>query len=137
MKELNVNAKIEFKMEGATDVTIDVLPRIGKSYQNAIKKIMQNGRLYQVELTDGYTAFGENTRLARRVPEIGYIARIATEEKESGKKLEDYIKEFKANGIAFDGKSIPQFIDTIEDVKAREEKEANKTEKTKEKVEAK
>ena len=34
----------------------------------------------------------------------------------------DDTKEFKANGIWSDGKSIPEFIDTVEDVKAREEK---------------
>ena len=34
------------------------------------------------------------------------------EEKEQNKKVEDYIKEFKENGIIFDGKTIPEFIDT-------------------------
>lgn len=130
MKELNENAKtIKFEMEGATDVTSEILPRVGKSYQDTIKRVMQNGRLYQVELNDGYTAFLEKTRLARRVPEVGFIARIAKEEKEGNKTLEMYLKEFKENGIAFDGKTIPQFIDTIEDVKAREEKEAEKAKK--------
>lgn len=135
MENLNKeNAKtIQFEMKGATNVTSEVLPRIGKSYQETIKRVMQNGRLYQVELADGYTAFLENTRLARRVPEIGFIARIAKEEKEGNKTLNDYIKEFKQNGISFDGKTIPQFIDTIEDVKARQEKEAKKA-VTKDKV---
>ena len=53
-----------------------------------------------------------------------WYSKIAKEEKEQNKKLDDYIKEFKENGIAFDGKSIPEFIDTIKDVKARKEKEA-------------
>ena len=35
--------------------------------------------------------------------------------------------EFKQNNIAFDGKTIPEFVDTIEDVKARKEKEETKT----------
>lgn len=137
MEKLNGNAKtIKFEMEGAKDVTSEILHRVGKTYQDTIKRIMQNGKLYQVELSDGYTAFLEKTRLARRVPEIGFIARIAKEEKEGNKTLKDYIKEFKENGIACDGKTIPQFIDTIEDVKAREEKEAEKAKKTetKEKV---
>lgn len=137
MEKLNGNAKtIKFEMEGAKDVTSEILHRVGKTYQDTIKRIMQNGKLYQVELSDGYTAFLEKTRLARRVPEIGFIARIAKEEKEGNKTLEMYLKEFKENGIACDGKTIPQFIDTIEDVKAREEKEAEKAKKTetKEKV---
>lgn len=49
--------------------------------------------------------------------------KIANEEKTNGYDLKHYIEEFKKNKIAFDGKNIPEFIDTIEDVKAREQKE--------------
>ena len=48
---------------------------------------------------------------------------FANEEKENGYDLKHYIEEFKKNKIAFDGKNIPEFIDTIEDVKARKQKE--------------
>ena len=133
--------KIKFEMEGAKDVTKETINRIGKSYQDAVKEILQNGRLYQITLNDGYTVYGQNVRLARRVPEIGFIARVATEEKNNGKTYEEYIKEFTENNIAFDGKSIPQFIDTKEDIvkmeekaKAKAEKEAEKEAKKAEKV---
>ena len=129
MKELNATT-IKFEMEGAKDVTSEVLPRVGKSYQETIKRVMQNGKMYLVELTNGYTAFGEKTRLARRIPEVGFIARIAKEEKEHNKTINDYIKEFTENGIYFDGKTIPEFIDTIEDGEKANEKKAEKAEKT-------
>lgn len=49
-----------------------------------------------------------------------WYSRIAKEEKEQNKKVEDYIKEFKENGIIFDGKTIPEFIDTEKSLKARQ-----------------
>ena len=101
-----------------------------KKNSERVKRVMQNGKMYLVELTNGYTAFGEKTRLARRIPEVGFIARIAKEEKEHNKTINDYIKEFTENGIYFDGKTIPQFIDTIEDVEKANEKKAEKAEKT-------
>lgn len=128
MKTLNV--VIKFEMEGAKDVTTEVLPKVSKRYRETVKRIMQNGKLYLVELADGYTAFCEKSRLARRIPEVGFIARIAKEEKEQNKTTNDYIQEFVANGIYFDGKTIPQFIDTIEDVEKVNEKKVEKTEKT-------
>lgn len=127
MKELNKqNAKTNEKVE-VKEVTKDLIDRIGKSYQGAIKTITQEGRIYTVELNDGYTCYNEKSRKARRVPEIGFIARIATEQKGNEKANEEYLKEFKANGIWSDGKNIPEFIDTIEDVKAREAKAKEET----------
>ena len=125
--------KVNFEMKGAQNVTKEILPRIGKSYQDAVKEILQNGRLYQVTLNDGYTVYGQKVRLARRVPEVGFIARVATEEKSNGKTYGEYIKEFTENKIAFDGKSIPQFIDTLEDVAKAEEKEKERAQKEAEK----
>lgn len=124
----NANTK-EVKVE-IKDVTKEVIDRVGKTYQPAIKKITQEGRIYTVELNDGYTVYNEKVRKARRVPEIGFIARVATEQKGNEKANEEYLKEFKANGIWFEGNKIPEFIDTVEDVKARQEKA--KQEKTKE-----
>lgn len=122
MEKLNTkNAETKAKVE-VKDVTKEVIDRVGKSYQGAIKKITQEGRIYTVELNDGYTCYNEKSRKARRVPEIGFIARIATEQKGNEKANEEYLKEFKANGIWSDGKNIPEYIDTIEDVKARNEK---------------
>ena len=113
----NAETKVEIR-----EVTKEVIDRVGKSYQPAIKKITQEGRIYTVELNDGFTCYNEKVRKARRVPEIGFIARVATEQKGNEKANEEYLKEFKANGIWSDGKNIPEFIDTIEDVKAKEEK---------------
>lgn len=128
MNELNTkNAKTkEVKVE-VKDVTKEVIDRVGKSYQAAIKKITQEGRIYTVELNDGYTCYTEKVRKARRVPEIGFIARVATEQKDEKKTVEEYLKEFKANGIWSDGKTIPEFIDTVEDVKTKQEKAKEET----------
>ena len=132
MEKLNTNnAKTkEVKVE-VRDVTKEVIDRVGKTYQPAIKKITQEGRIYTVELNDGYTCYNEKVRKARRVPEIGFIARVATEQKGNEKANEEYLKEFKANGIWSDGKNIPEFIDTIEDVKARQEKAKETTKESK------
>lgn len=122
MEKLNTkNAETKVKVE-VRDVTKEVIDRVGKTYQPAIKKITQEGRIYTVELSDGFTCYNEKSRKARRVPEIGFIARVATEQKGNEKANEEYLKEFKANGIWSDGKNIPEFIDTVEDVKAREAK---------------
>lgn len=129
MNELNTknaNKTKEVKVE-VKDVTKEVIDRVGKSYQPAIKKITQEGRIYTVELADGYTCYTQKVRKARRIPEIGFIARVSTEQKGDNKKVEDYLKEFKENGIWSDGKTIPEYIDTIEDVKAREEKVKEET----------
>jgi len=123
MEKLNTkNAETKEKKVEVKDVTKEVIDRVGKSYQPAIKKITQEGRIYTVELNDGFTCYNEKSRKARRVPEIGFIARVATEQKGNEKTNEEYLKEFKANSIWSDGKNIPEFIDTIEDVKAREAK---------------
>lgn len=129
MNELNTknaNKTKEVKVE-VKEVTKEVIDRVGKSYQPAIKKITQEGRIYTVELADGYTCYTQKVRKARRIPEIGFIARVSTEQKGDNKKVEDYLKEFKENGIWSDGKTIPEYIDTIEDVKAREEKVKEET----------
>ena len=124
MEKLNTkNAKVETKEKvEVKEVTKEIIDRVGKSYQGAIKKITQEGRIYTVELNDGYTCYNEKSRKARRVPEIGFIARVATEQKDTKKTNEEYLKEFKENGIWFEGNKIPEYIDTVEDVKARQEK---------------
>jgi len=128
MEKLNKeNAKTKETKVEIREVTKEVIDRVGKTYQPAIKKITQEGRIYTVELNDGFTCYNEKSRKARRVPEIGFIARVATEQKDEKKTNEEYLKEFKANGIWSDGKNIPEFIDTIEDVKARNEKTTKET----------
>ena len=95
-----------------------------KGYEDTLGKLEKEGSMYYITFAEGYTAFCQKERKARKVTEVMWYSKIAKEEKEQNKKLDDYIKEFKENGIAFDGKSIPEFIDTIKDVKARKEKEA-------------
>lgn len=142
MENLNKNANYiyeedttEFNGKEAVLVN-DKIEGIAKKYRDAVKSIKDDGRIYLVELNKDYTAFGQTKRYARSLPEVGFIARIATEEKELGKGYSDYVKEFKENGINFDGKTIPTFIDTVEKVKAQEakkaEREAKKAEKAKE-----
>lgn len=139
MEKLNKSTNETKEKVEIKDVTKEIIDRVGKSYQVAIKKITQEGRIYTVELNDGYTCFNQKSRKARRVPEIGFIARVAAEQKDNKKPDEEYLKEFKANGIWFEGNKIPEYIDTVEDVKAREEKakEVKETKPTKEVKEVK
>ena len=91
-----------------------------KGYENTIGKVEKEGTIYYITFAEGYTAFGQKERKARKVTEVMWYSKIATEEKEKGFNLESTIKEFKDNGIIFDGKTIPEFIDTEKSLKTRE-----------------
>lgn len=93
-----------------------------KGYEDTIEKVEKKGSYYFITFSKDYTAFCEKERIARSVSEVQWFSRIAKEEKELNKTLKDYIKEFKENGIIFDGKTIPEFIDTEESLKARQRK---------------
>ena len=93
-----------------------------KGYEDTIEKVEKKGSYYFITFSKDYTAFCEKERIARSVSEVQWFSRIAKEEKELNKTLNDYIKEFKENGIIFDGKTIPEFIDTEESLKARQRK---------------
>lgn len=93
-----------------------------KNYEITIEKVEKEGSLYFITFAKDYTAFGQKERKARKITEVMWYSRIAKEEKEQNKKIEDYIKEFKENGILFDGKNIPEFIDTEKSLKARQRK---------------
>lgn len=93
-----------------------------KGYEDTIEKVEKKGSYYFITFSKDYTAFCEKERIARSVSEVQWFSRIAKEEKELNKTLNDYIKEFKENGIIFDGKTIPEFIDTEKSLKARQRK---------------
>ncbi len=102
--------------EEKIDVTNDVKGKCyskAKGYENAIEKVEKAEGIYFITFAKGYTAFGEKSRKARKLTEVKWYSRIATEEKESGFNLTETLKNFKENGILFDGKTIPEFIDTI------------------------
>ncbi len=98
-----------------------------KGYESTLGKVEKEGSLYYITFAEGYTAFCEKQRKARKVTEVIWYSKIAKEEKDQNKKLEDYIKEFKKNGIIFDGKTIPEFIDTQESLQARRKAEEKLT----------
>lgn len=85
-----------------------------KGHECTLGKVEKEGNLYIITFAEGYTAFYQKQRKARKVTEVIWYSKIAKEEKEQKKKLEDYIEEFKKNGILFDGKIIPEFLDTKE-----------------------
>jgi len=127
MKELNEKNAITKE-----DVTQDMVDRCFskvKGYEKSIKSVIKEGKIYVITFNDGYTAFLSKTRKARTIGEVVWLSRIATEEKEKGYDLKHYIEEFKENNIAFDGKTIPEFIDTVEQVEKRKAKEAKEAEK--------
>ena len=139
MKELNEkNANLTKE-----DVTQEMKDRCFskvKGYEKSIKSVIKEGKIYTITFENGYTAFLSNVRKARTIGEVVWLSRIATDEKANGYDLQHYIEEFKQNNIAFDGKTIPEFIDTIEQVekrKAKEEAEAKKAKEAKTEKEAK
>ena len=110
---------IDFDDNKAEDVTDEMKNKCEEKYKDSIKKVLKYGKLYKIFFCFGYTAFGEEMRYARRIAEIQWYSRIATEERRNGYNLDHYIEEFKKNNIYFDGKTIPTFIDTISQVKKR------------------
>lgn len=136
MKELN--EKNAITKEDVTQEMVDRCFSKVKGYEKSIKKVIKEGKEYVITFNEGYTAFLSNVRKARTIGEVVWLSRIATDEKANGYDLKHYIEEFKQNNIAFDGKTIPEYIDTIEQVEKRKAKEeAQKAKETKTETEAK
>lgn len=136
MKELN--EKNAITKEDVTQEMVDRCFSKVKGYEKSIKKVVKEGKEYVITFNEGYTAFLSNVRKARTIGEVVWLSRIATDEKANGYDLKHYIEEFKQNNIAFDGKTIPEYIDTIEQVEKRKAKEeAQKAKETKTETEAK
>lgn len=130
MKELN--EKNAITKEDVTQEMVDRCFSKVKGYEKSIKKVIKEGKEYVITFNEGYTAFLSNVRKARTIGEVVWLSRIATDEKANGYDLKHYIEEFKQNNIAFDGKTIPEYIDTIEQVEKRKAKEeAQKAKETK------
>lgn len=119
MQYIEIVYDIDFNEKEAEDVTEFIKNRIPEKYKYSIKQVLKYNKLYKIYFCFGYTAFLENVRYARHLGEVQWYAKIATEEREYGYTLEHYIKEFKRNKINFDGKTIPIFIDTFEQVKRK------------------
>ena len=120
------------KEDEKIDVTKEIRERCYskiKHYEEAIKRVTKDGTIYIIEFADGYTAFTQKIRKARRIGELQWYLKIANEEKANGYDLKHYIEEFKKNKIAFDGKNIPEFIDTEKQVKAQENKKLKEKQK--------
>lgn len=116
---LDIVYHIDFDEDNAEDVTEAIKNRCENKWKDSIEKVLKYKGLYKVYFCLGYTAFCEKVRYARRMSEAIWYAKIATEEKKYGYTLDYYIKDFTKNHIYFDGKSVPIFIDTIEDVQKR------------------
>ncbi len=130
MKELN--EKNAITKEDVTQEMVDRCYSKVKGYEKSIKSVIKEGKEYFITFNEAYTAFLSKTRKARTIGEVVWLSKIATEEKEKGYDLAHYIEEFKQNKIAFDGKTIPEYIDTIEQVEKRKAKEeAQKAKETK------
>ena len=122
MKQTNQTLTKDIEIIDVTKEMKSKCVRETKGYEDTIEKVEKKGSYYFITFSKDYTAFCEKERIARSVSEVQWFSRIAKEEKELNKTLKDYIKEFKENGIIFDGKTIPEFIDTEESLKARQRK---------------
>lgn len=135
MENLNTDAKsVKTKEVEVKDVTKEVLPRLAKKYAAAIAKVIKEGSVYTITFAEGFTIFGQTERKAKNIPGIMWYSRIATEEKEEGKfDMAKWSKYFTENKVVWDGKNIPEYIETEDQVKARQEKKtkAPKAEETK------
>ena len=126
MKQSNVLTKEETRV----DVTNEMKERCynkRKGYETTLEKVEKEGSIYYITFAEGYSAFCQKQRKARRIAEVQWYARIAKEQKEENKKQEDYIKDFKENNIICDGKTIPEFIDIEKNVKVKETKKEETT----------
>ena len=47
-----------------------------KHYEEAIKKVTKDGTIYIIEFADGYTAFTQKIRKARRIGELQWYLKI-------------------------------------------------------------
>lgn len=127
MENLNKNAKTKELRE---DLTKDILPRLAKKYMSAIGKVEKVEGEYEITFAEGYTIFNQKTRRARNIPGIMWYSRIASEEKaEGGFNFEKWAKYFKENKVVWDGKNIPDYIETEDQVRARTTKTEKKAEK--------
>ena len=123
MKQENQALTKDIEREDVTKEMKEKCFRKTKGYENTLEKVEKEGNLYYITFAEGYTAFLQKERIARKVTEVIWYSKIAKEEKDQNKKLEDYINEFKANKILFDGKTTPEFIDTEKSLKARKKAE--------------
>lgn len=99
------------------DVTKDIIPRLAKKYMNAIAKVTKDGSVYEITFAEGYTIFNQTSRKAKNIAGIMWYSRIATEEKEEGKfDFEKWKKNFNDSKIVWDGKNIPEYILTQEQI---------------------
>lgn len=122
MEKLN---KTTNETKEKVNVTEEIMPRLAKRYAGAISKVEKEGGVYTITFTKGYTIFGETTRKAKNIPGIMWYSRIATEEKEEGKfDFEKWKKFFTENKIVWDGKNIPEYILTAEQIKKEAEPKA-------------
>ena len=133
MENLNKNAnqtkevkEVKTKEVKPVNVTNEIMPRLAKKYANAIAKVMKVGSEYVITFAEGYTIFGQTERKAKNIPGIMWYSRIATEEKEEGKfDMTKWTKYFNENKVVWDGKNIPEYILTQEQIdgKAKKAKE--------------
>lgn len=131
MKELN-EKNANLTKEDVTQEMVDRCFSKVKGYEKSIKSVIKEGKIYTITFNQGYTAFLSNVRKARTIGEVVWLSKIATDEKANGYDLAHYIAEFKQNKIAFDGKTIPEFIDTVEQVEKRKAKAEAEAKKAKE-----
>lgn len=105
------------KDEVTIDVTKEIIPRLAKKYMNAIAKVTKDGSIYEITFAEGYTIFGQTKRKAKNIFGIMWYSRIATEEKDEGKfDFDKWTKFFTENKIVWDGKNIPEYILTKEQI---------------------
>lgn len=112
-----VYRNVEFNEEEAEDVTEFMKIRYDEKWKYSVKKVLKYKKLYKVYFCFGYTAFGEEYRYAENIAGVKWYSKVATLERENG--LEYWIKWLNNSHIVWDGKTIPRFIYTAEQVQKK------------------
>lgn len=114
-----VEFQVEFNEDEAEDVTEFMKRRYDEKWKYSVKKVLKYKNLYKVYFCFGYTAFGQEFRYAETIAGVKWYSKIATLERENNYGFEYWKNWLNNNNIVWNGKDIPIFIYTEEQVKKK------------------
>lgn len=111
------NYQVDFDEDKAEDVTEKLKNIYDESWKYSIKKVLKYKKLYKIYFCFGYTAFGEEFRYANNIAGVKWYSKVATLEREYSYGFDYWKHWLNTHNIVWDGKNIPTFIYTEEQVK--------------------